>query len=445
MKQIHLMLTLAFLLTACGGSSGSTPAAATGEQEVKYQVIGDDLQALKDDFNANEGRVRLLFLSGPTCGICLRGMADLNDAFLAASQADDRLVTFVVHVPTMGAEEHHAADSIALLEGPRIHHYWEESGIIGQHFTEVMDVDIYVWDFWAIYGPEARWDGTLPPKPGYYEHQLGVTTSRYRAFSKERVLDAERFAEKTSEYLEMVDSTQFARQAIPTQDNVDLLADGTDIAYVGQPRNIAVRQHIMGRGGYKNLKRVRSVTASGSLQADDTEYAFTAVARRPNELRRELTLGSRSSVAEFSAGTALIDTSIDRGLPHATEIALLMSFEFDGLFVEWPDKGHEVKMDGMRKFGDVLAWRLQLRQKNGPLWNMYVDSHSDDLVEIELLEKDGVQLRIRQSDFRDVSGVRFAHNIEYSLGNGELLARELIDTIDVELDAFDIDAEEVTH
>ena len=95
MKLIHLMLTLALFLSACGGSSGPTPMAASGEQAARYQVIGDDLQALKDDFNANEGRVRLLFLSGPTCGICLRGMADLNDAFLAASQADDRLVTYI--------------------------------------------------------------------------------------------------------------------------------------------------------------------------------------------------------------------------------------------------------------------------------------------------------------------------------------------------------------
>ena len=99
-------------------------------------------------------------------------MADLNDEFIAASQNDDRLVTFVVHVPTLGAEEKHAADSIPLLDGPRVHHYWEESGIIGSHFTDVMDVNMYVWDFWAIYGTEARWEGRLPPKPDYYEHQL---------------------------------------------------------------------------------------------------------------------------------------------------------------------------------------------------------------------------------------------------------------------------------
>ncbi len=131
MKSVLLIFVSAFLLVACGDATEPTPATGEGERAAAYQVIGDDLQELKDEFNANEGRVRLMFLSGPTCGICLRGMADLNDAFLAERQNDDRLVTFVVHVPTLGAKEQHVAETIPLLEGPRIHHYWEDSGIIG--------------------------------------------------------------------------------------------------------------------------------------------------------------------------------------------------------------------------------------------------------------------------------------------------------------------------
>ncbi len=172
----RILLTVAVIgitLAGCGGvedADESGIANVTSAGPSSLIVMDEDLQQLRDDFNANAGRVRLVFLSGPTCGICLRGMADLNDEFVAASQNDDRLVTFVVHVPTMGAKQHHAADSIPLLDGPRVHHYWEESGIIGQHYTEVMDVDMYVWDFWAIYGPDAVWQGTLPPTPDYYEH-----------------------------------------------------------------------------------------------------------------------------------------------------------------------------------------------------------------------------------------------------------------------------------
>ncbi len=107
--KVLAMLLTGLTVAACGqqsNSSGTNVAAAQANDSAgSYLVLGEDLQQLKDDFNANEGRVRLLFLSGPTCGICLRGMADLNDEFIAASQNDDRLVTFVVHVPALGARE----------------------------------------------------------------------------------------------------------------------------------------------------------------------------------------------------------------------------------------------------------------------------------------------------------------------------------------------------
>ena len=117
MKSANLTLLLvAVLLVACGQQSDESFSGDTAAvEENSYLVLDEDLQQLKDDFNANQGRVRLMFLSGPTCGICLRGMADLNDAFIAESQNDDRLVTFVVHVPALGAREEHVADTIPLL------------------------------------------------------------------------------------------------------------------------------------------------------------------------------------------------------------------------------------------------------------------------------------------------------------------------------------------
>ena len=272
MKSMRLFLVfIGAGLSACGPNDAGDSAVDWEQQGPGYVVMGDDLQQLKDDFNANEGRVRLLFISGPTCGICLRGMADLNDAFIAASQGDDRLVTFVVHVPALGAREEHVAGAIPLLRGPRIHHYWEDSGIIGQHLTEVMDVGMYVWDFWAIYGPDARWDGLLPPAPDYYEHQLGVTSGRFRGFPREKVLDAERFAAEAASYLARIDADRFVVQEVPVADETELLADGTVIPVVAQPRNVAVRQHIIGRGGYKNLKRIQAIRAAGSIKTDSSD------------------------------------------------------------------------------------------------------------------------------------------------------------------------------
>lgn len=33
---------------------------------------------------------------------------------------------------------------------------------------------MYAWDVWLIYGPEAKWEGTDPPRPRLLMHQLGA-------------------------------------------------------------------------------------------------------------------------------------------------------------------------------------------------------------------------------------------------------------------------------
>jgi hypothetical protein len=448
MKPMRLLLILiGGVLVACSPNDAGDSAVDAQLADPSYVVMGEDLQQLKDDFNANEGRVRLLFISGPTCGICLRGMADLNDAFIAASQGDGRLVTFVIHVPALGAREEHVAATIPLLQGPRIHHYWEDTGIIGQHFSEVMEVEMYVWDFWMIYGPEVRWDGLLPPAPDYYEHQLGVTSGRFRGFPREKVLDAERFAAEVAGYLARVDAELFIEPKNPDLNRSELLADGTIIPVVAQPRNVAVRQHIMGRGGYKNLKRIQAIHAEGRIEAGSANYQLVLDAVRPNSLRRIVTIDDSESVAEIGEdGEILLETSNERGLPSDLERLLLDTFEFDGLFVEWPGKGHKVEMVGMLKIGEVLAWKLSLQQADGPSWHLYVDSHGGALVRADILDDQSALLyEIRRSEFKETSGFMFPHRIEYLDRTGRTLAVEQIDKIEVDVEPFDLQQEPVAH
>jgi len=448
MKSMRLLLAfIGGALIACSPNDAGDSAVDAQLANPSYVVMGEDLQQVKDDFNANAGRVRLLFISGPTCGICLRGMADLNDAFIAASQGNNRLVTFVVHVPALGAREEHVAATIPLLQGPRIHHYWEDTGIIGQYFSDVMEVEMYVWDFWMIYGPEARWDGVLPPAPDYWEHQLGVTSGRFRGFPREKVLDAERFAAEAAEYMARLDADLFVEPENPDLDKSELLADGTVIPVVAQPRNVAVRQHIMGRGGYKNLKRIQAIHAEGLIETESASYQMVIDAARPNSLRRIVTMEDSQSVAEIGAdGDVMLETRGNRGLPPDLERLLLDTFEFDGLFVEWPDKGHKVEMVGMLKIGDVLAWKLSLQPANGPSWNLYVNSHGGALVRADILNDQGELLyEIRQSEFRETSDFMFPHRIEYLDGAGRTLAVETIDAIEVDVEPFDLQQETVAH
>jgi hypothetical protein len=439
------LVVIGVLLAACTQETDNVGNIV--EVDNSFVVLGEDLQQLKDDFNANEGRVRLMFLSGPTCGICLRGMADLNDAFIAAAQNDDRLVTFVVHVPTLGAKEEHVADTIPLLNGPRVHHYWEETGIIGSHYSDVMDVGMYVWDFWAIYGPDARWEGTIPPKPDYYEHQLGISSQKFRTFPKELVLDAERFAAKTQEFIDQIEPSGVEDGSNLQLSESELRGDGTVIPVVAQPRNVAVSQHIRGRGFYKNLKRIQSISKSGHWQIDGHEFPLQIDMQRPNLMSRSITVEGQALVSSVLAdGTITQADNSGFGLPAEFEKTLLNAYEFDGLLVEWPDKGSELAMVGMLKIGDVLAWKLDLTQSGGQHWHLYINSHGGALVRADLLgASDQIEYSILQSDARETDGFKYPHRIEYRTGDGEVLAVEVIDTIAIVKEPFDLSDEAVTH
>ena len=80
-----------------------------------YVVLDKNLSQLRADFNANVGKVRMLYIVGPTCGICLRGMSDLQEAVYSKKGDDPRLVTFVIHVPTLGAREANVAPASRLI------------------------------------------------------------------------------------------------------------------------------------------------------------------------------------------------------------------------------------------------------------------------------------------------------------------------------------------
>jgi len=173
-------------------------ASPADAPQKSYVVLDKSLSRLRADFNANVGKVRMLYIVGPTCGICLRGMSDLQETVYSKKGDDPRMVTFVVHVPTLGAHEANVAPAARLITNVHTTHYWEETGITGKLMQQVMGVDRYVWDFWTIYGPDAQWpDAGSLPAPDFWQHQLD-------GLPREKKLDAVTFAAKVDEFLAQV-------------------------------------------------------------------------------------------------------------------------------------------------------------------------------------------------------------------------------------------------
>jgi|GEM_PF-1141506 len=436
----QVIMVLLAVLASCGrGGPDAGPAP------VSFTVMDDSLAPLKRDFNDAEGDVRLLFLSGPTCGICLRGLADMN-AELLGGTTDPRLRTFVVSVPALGATEQEARNSTSLIDNPHVLHYWESSGIIGRLFQERMGIKSYAWDMWFIYGPKARWDGRLPPEPDFWMHQLpSLPPAKY--------LDAKEFAARARSML----------SGLPPAATEPAMAGGKDagivsIDHVAQPPAVALGQHIEGRGGFRNLEAIESLHMRGSIAFGGKQHPIEITARRDGRIERRIGAGAGSSIASRGpGGLTEPESGSRRGLPWALEQQLVQSFEIDGPLVNWKEKGHQLAGTvDMARVGGVMAWGLDLRQHEGQHWHVYIDSHTGMELRRVLFDGDGDEVaemrfsnyRIaepdtpypsrfepehggREAGFFEKPGIVFPYQVEFRGPDGDLIARETYTDIEV--------------
>ena len=165
-----------------GAAAAATIAASCGEAidqnafsgpPVEVVSLDDNHTALKEAFNAASSNVRLVFVVGPSCGPCLRGLIDMDKEMGSKLLSDPRLSVFVVHVPTLSAELKHAQRAARLLTGSSVQNFWDESGNTGWALKDTLGLEEYAWDVWLTYSQGQQWTDAGPPKPDAWSHQLG--------------------------------------------------------------------------------------------------------------------------------------------------------------------------------------------------------------------------------------------------------------------------------
>lgn len=165
----------AIAILALFAAIDSSPAAPA-TPKLAVVTLDPHARQLREDFNATSGSVRLLMIVDPTCGICLRGLADIDDALLAKTD-DARLEAFVVHTSVLGAEVKDVAPAAELLHNARVRHYWDPDGAFGREVTRSLelkrgDKPVFAWDVWMVYDAGASLPAEGVPQPALFMHQL---------------------------------------------------------------------------------------------------------------------------------------------------------------------------------------------------------------------------------------------------------------------------------
>lgn len=56
----------------------------------------------------------------------------------------------------------------------RAAHYWDANAELVKSFAPVLGINGKAWDIYLLYDQNAEW-GELPPKPIYWQEQLGIS------------------------------------------------------------------------------------------------------------------------------------------------------------------------------------------------------------------------------------------------------------------------------
>jgi len=111
--------------------------------------------------------------------VCLRGLADLADAYLR-DHTSAAVQTYVVFVPALGAEEEDVGPAMQFLDNRNVHYYWDPDGTVMGRYARTLAVDVKLWDFWTIYRPGSLWKPGRPPVPDFWRHQLSSLPRKSR-------------------------------------------------------------------------------------------------------------------------------------------------------------------------------------------------------------------------------------------------------------------------
>jgi hypothetical protein len=134
----------------------------------EYVALDRDATALKADFNAAAGKVRVMAYVAPTCGGCLRGVDQMQKHVLPQLETDE-LEIFVVWVKKNGASERHVDRVTRLMTDPRATHYWDEHRVVVAALDGLLGIpDRACAGAFLVYGPRAKWTEPRPPSPAYW-------------------------------------------------------------------------------------------------------------------------------------------------------------------------------------------------------------------------------------------------------------------------------------
>jgi outer membrane lipoprotein-sorting protein len=201
-----------------------------------------------------------------------------------------------------------------------------------------------------------------------------------------------------------------------------------------------ISANLKSKGGLETIKATTTVRMSGSVVARDMNGqnvtgTMVTVAKRPNLMRRDATVGDQKIVNAFD-GTSLwmsVGNRPPQDLPGSESAYARQDAEFDSVFVDYKEKGHKVELVGKDVIDGKPAYHVRVIKKAGPPQDYYLDAETglERKVSVSLRAPDGTSATnvTEFLDYRNVDGRMVPFTTRQSQ-NGTVVATVTLDRVE---------------
>lgn len=203
-----------------------------------------------------------------------------------------------------------------------------------------------------------------------------------------------------------------------------------------------LNRHYEAIGGIDAWEAVESMRMSGRMtMGQGMEAPFTLVSKRPNKARMEFTVQGMTGIQAFDGETAwmvmpFMGTSEPQRMPMDQAEALAEDSDFDGMLIDYEEKGHSIELAGMEQVDGTDAYLLDVTLAGGDVRHVYLDAESYVPIKItgrRAMQGTEIEFESILGDYRRIGDLLVAHSIENRAVGAPASQMMTIDSI-----AFDI-------
>ncbi|MEN3338971.1 MAG: hypothetical protein V7647_2647 [Acidobacteriota bacterium] len=209
-----------------------------------------------------------------------------------------------------------------------------------------------------------------------------------------------------------------------------------------------IAMNLEAKGGLEKIRATATVRMTGHVVATEDPSSggktatITMLAKRPNMMRREQTMGGETIVSAFDGTTLWMQrgTQPPEEAPGPQVAYARQDAEFDSVFVDYKEKGHRIELVGREQREGQDVFHLKVTKKGGPPQAYYLDARTglEKVISVTLAPggRPATTIETQLGDYREVDGRMIPFSIR-QLVNGTVSASTTLEKVEFNVPADD--------